>query len=69
MSDSIIDESVLSKAEWRILNAMSLHEYKKHRAKRKLEPLTQWQEGQLILQRIHEAVMSKECGSERGKLY
>lgn len=59
MSDIIIiNEDVLSKDEWRILNAMSLHEYKKHRAKRGLPPLTQWQENELTIQRIYESAMA-----------
>ena len=51
----IIDESVLSENEWRILNAMSLQQYKLHREARGLCALTEWQENQLILQRIYEA--------------
>ena len=55
----IVDETILSTQEWRLFKAMSLHKYKEHRRHRSLEPLTQWQEQQLILQRIYTAVMDK----------
>jgi len=60
MSEEIIvDESILSTSEWRLFRSMSLYKYKEHRRQRGLEPLTQWQEQQLILQRIYTAVMDE----------
>jgi len=53
----IVSDEVLSDIEWRLFDAMSLHEYMKHRAARGLPPLTTWQYSQLNLQRVSEAAL------------
>jgi hypothetical protein len=69
MSEEIIvDESILSTREWRLFKSMSLHKYKEHRRQRGLEALTQWQEQQLVLQRIYTAVVDDGTkGKESGE--
>lgn len=51
-----IDEGVLSYRERLLFDAMSLHDYKKHRAKRGLPPLTKWQEEALSAERIAQEI-------------
>lgn len=51
-----IDLEVLAFQERLIFDAMSLVEYRRHREKRGLPPLTHWQEDQLLLERIAAAL-------------
>lgn len=51
-----IEDAVIGLQERFIFNALSLVEYKRHREKRGLPPLTKWQEKQLTLERIAAAM-------------
>lgn len=53
-----IDEGILSPLERRLFDAVSLHEYKKGRAKRGLPPLTKFQEASLSAERIADMIFA-----------
>lgn len=56
LRDENIEDEVLCFRERLIFDSMSLHDYKEHRAKRSLPPLTRWQEEALNVERMAKLV-------------
>lgn len=57
-----IDEGVIPSSERKIFETMSIHAYLKNRAKRGVPPLTDYQHGYLLSERMIDAIFG-----ERGK--
>lgn len=65
LRDENIEDEVLCFRERLIFDSMSLHNYKEHRAKRSLPPLTKWQEEALSAERIADMVFATKEDRKR----